>query len=67
MLIFGVFLVLIAFQVLSAWSCAKLVFVENYPFYWVQGFGSSFLMFLISIEFIWGLSFIKESCKYLSM
>lgn len=33
MAFFGCFLVLIAFEILSAWSCAKLVFVADYPFY----------------------------------
>ncbi len=59
MALFGVFLILICFEVLSAWSCARLVFNKDYPFYQVQGFGSSFLMFLIFIEFIWGMSFLK--------
>jgi hypothetical protein len=59
MALFTVFLILIAFEVLSAWSCAKLVFVPDYPFYQVEGFGSSFLMFLIFIEFVWGMSFLK--------
>ena len=64
---FTAFLVLILFQILSAWSCAKLVFVSDYPFYQVQGFGSSFLMFLIFVEFIWGMSFLKEACKSRTM
>lgn len=64
MALFGVFLVLIAFQVLSAWSCAKLVFSPDYPFYEVESFGSALLMFLIFVEFVWGLSFLKEACKY---
>jgi hypothetical protein len=63
MLLFGAFIVLIAFEVLSAWSCAKLVFVPDYPFYTVESFGSTFLMFLIFVECIWGLSFLKEACK----
>lgn len=63
MALFTCFLILICFQILSAYSCAKLVFVGNYPFYQVQGFGSSFLMFLIFIEFLWGMSFLKEACK----
>lgn len=33
MVLFGAFLILICFEVLSAWSCAKLVFVPEYPFY----------------------------------
>lgn len=64
MALFGAFLVLIAFQVLSAWSCAKLVFSPDYPFYEVESFGSALLMFLIFVEFIWGLSFLKEACTH---
>lgn len=62
MLLFIGFIVLIAFQLLSAWSCAKLVFVPHYPFYDVESFGSSLLTFLIFVEALWGLSFLKESC-----
>lgn len=47
MLLFGLFLVLIGFQVLSAWSCGKLVFRSDYPFYEVVGFGSNLLQILI--------------------
>jgi len=47
MALFGVFLLLIAFEVLSAWSCGKLEFRSDYPFYEVVGFGSNFLMILI--------------------
>jgi len=58
MAIFGVFLVLIGFQILSAWSVTP-DFDPYYPFYTVSGFGSSLLTFFILIEFIWGMSFIK--------
>jgi hypothetical protein len=65
MLLFGFFLVLIGFQVLSAWSCGKLVFRSDYPFYEVVGFGSSLLQVLIFIELVWGMSFLKEACNFL--
>jgi hypothetical protein len=62
MVLFGAFLVLILFQVLSAWSCGKLVYRADYPFYEVVGFGSNFLQILIFFEFIWGMTFLKEAC-----
>jgi hypothetical protein len=67
MALFGAFLVLIAFEILSAWSCAHLVFSPHYPFYEVSSFGSSFLMFLIFIEALWGFSFLKEACSFESI
>jgi hypothetical protein len=48
-LMFGVFLVLIAFEILSAYSCSNLVFNAEYPFYEVESFGSTLLMVLIFI------------------
>ena len=60
---FFVFLVLTAFEMLSAWSAAGLYFNETYPFYEVKGLGSNILMLLIVFQFIWGMSFLKESCK----
>ena len=62
-LLFMGFVVLIGFEILSAWSCGKMVFDPNYPFYQIVGFGSVFLQVLIFIQFLWGLSFLKESCN----
>jgi len=66
---FFVFLILIAFQLLAAWSCATMVKADapEYPFYTVKGLGSNILMVLIVIEFIWGMSCLKESCKLCSI
>ena len=52
-------LVLAGFEVLAAWSFSTFVFQENYPFYDLKGFGNHLLQFLIFVEFVWGLCFLK--------
>lgn len=54
-----ILLVLAGFEVLAAWSFSTFVFQENYPFYDLKGFGNNLLQFLIFVEFIWGLCFLK--------
>lgn len=48
---------------MAAWSFSNFVFQDNYPFYELKGFGSTVLHFLIFVEFIWGLCFLKEAGK----
>jgi hypothetical protein len=56
-----ILLVLVGFEVLAAWSFSTFVFQEDYPFYNLKGFGNHLLQFLIFIEFLWGLCFLKEA------
>lgn len=55
---------LISFQMLSAWSIGPLHFYPDHSFYEVGSFISNFLSFWIFVEFIWGLSFLKESFNF---
>ena len=65
---FIVFLVgltaLITFQILAFWSASKMVFDPNYVYYRPQSSFATAMTALCAIEFIWGLCFLKEACKY---
>jgi hypothetical protein len=61
--VYFLFFYLTVRMVLSVWSCGTLVFDPTYPFYEVVGFGSNFLMILVGLHLIWGVSIIKEACK----
>ncbi len=55
---------LTSFEMLSAWSIGPLNFSPEYPFWEVGAFISNFLSVLIFIQFIWGLSFLKEAFNF---
>lgn len=58
-------LVLVAFEILAAWSMGQLVFYPEYPFYGVHGFFSNFLTILIFFQFYWGLFFLKQALNFI--
>ena len=62
--LFFLLILLIAFQLLAVWSSGTLVFREDSPFYDVRAFTSSLFSFLTFIEFLWGMSFLKESFNF---
>lgn len=57
-------ILLIGFQLLAIWSSGKLVFVEDNPFYEVKSFFSATFAAFSFFEFIWGMSFLKESFNF---
>lgn len=64
MLLFFGLVFLIAFEILAVWSSGDLLFVEDYPFYDIQGFWNAFLCGLVFFEFLWGMSFLKEAFNF---
>ena len=57
-------IVLVAFEILAAWSIGTLTFYPEYPFHGVSGFFSNFLTILIFFEFYWGMFFLKQACTF---
>lgn len=55
---------LTAFELLSVWSIGPLRFNPESSFYEVGSFISNLLSFLIFVQFIWGLSFLKEAFNF---
>jgi hypothetical protein len=55
---------LTAFEILSAWSIGPLYFDPQSPFWSVGSFISNFLSFFFFVQFIWGLSFLKEAFNF---
>jgi hypothetical protein len=55
---------LVGFQTLAYWSNSDLEFEPNSVYTYPVGKFAVFMTVLNFVEFIWGLSFLKESCKY---
>lgn len=55
---------LIGFQILAYWSHSELKFEPNSVYTYPVGRFAVFMTVLNFVEFIWGLSFLKEACKY---
>lgn len=55
---------LTAFELLSVWSIGPLYFEPIHAFYEVGSFISYFLSIFVFLQFIWGLSFLKEAFNF---
>ena len=53
------------FQVLAYWSASKMVFYPTHVYYRPQSTFATIMTTLCVIEFIWGLCFLKETCKFI--
>jgi Plasma-membrane choline transporter len=58
---------LCGFQVLAYWSSSNMQLNPNSVYYRPNGGFAVFMTVLNIIEFIWGLSFLKEACNILIM
>lgn len=58
-----VFILMILFELERLWSSAPIYFDQNKVYHQFQHGSTTFWSFLVFVQAVWGLSFIKEACK----
>jgi hypothetical protein len=64
LVVFSLFIVVILWELKSLWSSAPLIFSEEKVYYSFKSGSTTLATVVIFLQFLWGLSFIKESCKF---
>jgi hypothetical protein len=61
----ALFIGLVMFEMVGMWSAGKKIFIPaEYIYYQLQGIHFSGLVtVVIAVQLIWGIAFLKESCK----